>query len=148
MNTFSLVQCHFSSWPIRSQDILQHFECEHIEAGTNWPSVCRRHFQIPFLHQTCIFIQILLKYVPKGPADINPALVQIMAWRQTGNKLLSKPMLSNFGDIYIYASFHHNEYRQTSNISRTFVSNKIVDHSAVVGASPTGAAPTTSSFLT
>ena len=37
-------------------------------------------------------------------------------------------------------------YRQTSNISRTWVGNDIVDHSDVVGASPVGAAPTTTSF--
>ena len=40
------------------------------------------------------------------------------------------------------------QYRKTSNISRTLVGNKIVDHSDVVGASPVGAAPTTSSFST
>ena len=39
-------------------------------------------------------------------------------------------------------------YRQTSNISRTWVGNKIADHSVVVGTSPVGAAPTTSSFST
>ena len=39
-------------------------------------------------------------------------------------------------------------YRQISNIRRTLVDNKFVDHSDVVGASPAGAAPTTSSFLT
>ena len=39
-------------------------------------------------------------------------------------------------------------YRKTSNISCTLVGNKIVDHSDVVGASPVGAAPTTSSFST
>ena len=39
-------------------------------------------------------------------------------------------------------------YRKTSNIRRTLVGNKIVDHSDVVGASPVGAAPTTSSFST
>ena len=39
-------------------------------------------------------------------------------------------------------------YRQVSNIRRTLVSNKIVDHSDVVGASPVGAAPTASSFST
>ena len=33
---------------------------------------------------------------------------------------------------------------QTSNINRTLVGNKNVDHSDVVGASPVGAAPTTS----
>ena len=40
------------------------------------------------------------------------------------------------------------EYRKTSNISHTFVGNKIVDNSDVVGASPVGAAPTTSSLST
>ena len=40
------------------------------------------------------------------------------------------------------------EYRKTSNISRTQEGNKIVDNSDVVGASPVGAAPTTSSFST
>ena len=39
-------------------------------------------------------------------------------------------------------------YHKTSNISRTLVCNKIVDHSDVVGAAPVGAAPTTSSYLT
>ena len=39
-------------------------------------------------------------------------------------------------------------YRQTSNICRTLVRNKIVDHSDVFGASPDDAAPTTSSFST
>ena len=40
------------------------------------------------------------------------------------------------------------QYRKTSNISRTLVGNKIVDNSDAVGASPVGAAPTTSSFST
>ena len=39
-------------------------------------------------------------------------------------------------------------YRKTSNITPILVGNKIVDHSDVVGASPVGAAPTTSSFST
>ena len=39
-------------------------------------------------------------------------------------------------------------YHQTSNISRTLVGSIIADHSEVVGASPVGAAPTTSSFST
>ena len=37
-------------------------------------------------------------------------------------------------------------YRQTSNISRTSIGNKIVDHSDEVGASPVGVAPAASSF--
>ena len=39
-------------------------------------------------------------------------------------------------------------YRKTSNISRTLVGNKIVDNSDVVGAAPTGDAPTTSELST
>ena len=39
-------------------------------------------------------------------------------------------------------------YRQISNIGRTSVENTIIDHSAVVGASPVGAAPTTFSLWT
>ena len=39
-------------------------------------------------------------------------------------------------------------YRKICNIRRTLVGNKIVDHSDVVGASPVGAAPTTSSLST
>ena len=39
-------------------------------------------------------------------------------------------------------------YRQVYNIRRILLSNKIVDRSDVVGASPVGAAPTTSSFST
>ena len=40
------------------------------------------------------------------------------------------------------------KYRKTSNISRTLEGNKLFDNSDVVGASPVGAAPTTSSFST
>ena len=40
------------------------------------------------------------------------------------------------------------DYRKTSNISHTLVGNKTADNSDVVGASPVGAAPTTSSFST
>ena len=38
------------------------------------------------------------------------------------------------------------DYRQVSNIRHTFVGNKIVDHSDVIGATLVGAVPTTSSF--
>ena len=50
-----------------------------------------------------------------------------------------------YGDELITSS---DIYRKTSSISRTLVGNKIVDNSDVVGASPVGAAPTTSSFST
>ena len=44
----------------------------------------------------CILIKFSLKYVRKGPIDNNPALVQIMAWRRSGDKPLSEPMMISF----------------------------------------------------
>ena len=37
-----------------------------------------------------ISIKIFLKFVSEGPIKNIPALVQIMAWRQPGNKTLSE----------------------------------------------------------
>ena len=62
----------------------------------------------------------------------------------------SPKWLGSWIDTILYTSpgkFAGN-YRKTSNIRLTLVGNKIVDHSDVVGASPVGAAPTTSSFST
>ena len=40
-----------------------------------------------------ISIEISLKFVPKGPINNIPALVQIRAWRRPGDKPLSEPMM-------------------------------------------------------
>ena len=40
-----------------------------------------------------ILLAISLKFVPKGPINNIPALVQIMAWRRPGDKPLSEPMM-------------------------------------------------------
>ena len=47
------------------------------------------------------FTQISLKFVPRGPTDNKSALVQVMAWCQTGNKPLPEPMLTQFIDAYM-----------------------------------------------
>ena len=58
-------------------------------------------------------------------------------------------MLTFIDDISKYIFILSTEkYRQTSNISCTLVGLSIADRSDVVGASPVGAAPTASSFLT
>ena len=51
-----------------------------------------------FNEDDVILIQISLKLVPRSPIDNKPALVQVMAWRQTGAKPLSEPMLTHFTD--------------------------------------------------
>ena len=51
-------------------------------------------FKCIFLNENVsIAIKILLKFVPKGPINNIPALVQIMAWRRPGDKPLSEPMM-------------------------------------------------------
>ena len=40
-------------------------------------------------------IKISLKFVPKGPTNNIPVLVQIMVWRRPGAKPLSEPMMGN-----------------------------------------------------
>ena len=51
-------------------------------------------FKCIFLNENAwILIKILLKFVPKGPINKIPTLVQIMAWRRSGDKPLSEPMM-------------------------------------------------------
>ena len=42
-----------------------------------------------------------LKFVPKGPIDNKSALVQVMAWRRTGDEPLSEAMMIQFNDAYM-----------------------------------------------
>ena len=49
----------------------------------------------------CILLKISLKFVPRGPIDTNPVLVQIMACRRKGVKPLFEPMLRHFRDAYM-----------------------------------------------
>ena len=59
-------------------------------------------FKYIFLNENIwISNRIPLKYVPWGLIDNMSALVQIMAWRYSGDKPLSEPMLTQFTDAYI-----------------------------------------------
>ena len=48
-----------------------------------------------------ILIKISLKFVPRGPIDNKPALVQVIAWCRTSDKPLLEPMLTQFIDAYM-----------------------------------------------
>ena len=60
-----------------------------------------RHFAddifkcIFFNENVSISIKVSLKFVPKGPINSIPVLVQIMAWRRPGDKPLSEPVMFN-----------------------------------------------------
>ena len=51
-------------------------------------------FKWIFLNESVwISINISPKFVPRGPINNSPTLVQVMAWRRPGDKLLSEPMM-------------------------------------------------------
>ena len=52
-------------------------------------------FRFILLHENCcILIQISQEYIPNGPIDNEPALVQIMSWRQIGARPSSEPVVA------------------------------------------------------
>ena len=58
-------------------------------------AISQTTFSRAFVNENCfILIKCSLKYVRNGPIDNNPALVQIMAWRRSGDKPSSEPMIS------------------------------------------------------
>ena len=62
-------------------------------------------FKCIFLNENVwILIKISLKFIPMGPIDNIPALVQVMAWHQSGNKPLSEPMMVFLTDSYMHHS--------------------------------------------
>ena len=80
-------------------DVRHADSCAICSVSTLRPRRDRRHFAddiftyIFFSENCCILIKCSLKYIRKGPIDNNSALVQIMAWRRSGDKPLSEPMM-------------------------------------------------------
>ena len=82
-NKYSFIHCVWHIWSfntLRSIRNEQHFADD----------IFKRIF---FNENVWITIENSLKFVPKGPINNIPALVQIMAWRRPGDKPLSEPML-------------------------------------------------------
>ena len=69
-------------------------ELNTLRARQNGRRLADDTFKSIFLNENArISIKISLNFVPKGPIANNPAVVQIMAWRRSGNKPLSEPMM-------------------------------------------------------
>ena len=67
-------------------------------------------FKWIFLNENVwISITISLKFVPRGPINNIPTLVQVMAWRWPGDKPLSEPMMARLPIHICYASLGPNE---------------------------------------
>ena len=75
--------------------------CYDTSFNTLRPRRNEQHFaddifkRIFFNENVWISIKISLKFVPKGPVNSIPALIQILAWRRSGDKPLSEPTMVN-----------------------------------------------------
>ena len=82
---------------------------KHTEARQDGRHFADDIFKCIFLNENIwITIKISLKFVPKGPINNIPTLVQIMSWRQPGDK----PIWTNDGWLNyrrIYAALGFNE---------------------------------------
>ena len=54
-----------------------------------------------YLMKILNFVWISPKFAPMSPIDNTSTLVQVMAWRRTGDKPLPEPMLTQFTDAYM-----------------------------------------------
>ena len=90
-------------------------------------------FKCNFLNENVrISIEISLKFVPKGPINNIPALVQIMAWRRSGDKPLSEPMMVS---LLTHICVSRRQWVKTilmiilpDSITQLFLSSKYIDH--------------------
>ena len=88
---------------------LQLSKCNILKPSVNSlrPRQNRRHFaddvfKCNFLNENVwIPIKISLKFLSKGQMNNIPPLVLIMAWRRTGDKPISEPMITQFNDAYM-----------------------------------------------
>ena len=51
-----------------------------------------------------------MKFIPKGPNNTIPALVQVIAWCRKGDKPLSEPMMVKLTDAFMRHSATSYEY--------------------------------------
>ena len=59
-------------------------------------------FKWIFLYENVwISINISLNFVPRGPINNIPTLVQVLAWRRPGDKPLSEPIMLDYWCIYV-----------------------------------------------
>ena len=96
--TFSIISLHWHDWG---------GACSWIPSPWKTSTHLSQYSQIAITmavdsQATQILIPISLNFVSEGPINKKPTLVQIMAWRQTGDKPLSEPMMTTFTNTYIH----------------------------------------------
>ena len=99
-NEFHLKSTEVSSsmWTVSVMNRLQHYFfpwLTHLHLDKMAAILADDILKCIFLNEKfCILVRNSLKFVPKGPIDNKWALVQIMAWRRTGDKPIPGPMMT------------------------------------------------------
>ena len=88
--------CHLTGSGSRSTRILNALRPR--QNGHHFADICKC---ILLNENVWITINLSLKFVLERQISNIPLLVQIMAWRQLGDKPLSEPMMTKFGDAYM-----------------------------------------------
>ena len=84
---------------------------KHIEVGQNGCHFPDDIFKCIFLNENVLIsIKISPKFVPKGPMNNIPVLVQIMAWHRPGDKPLSESMMVSLLTHILHTSLGLNEF--------------------------------------
>ena len=116
MQNFGSLACENKFWIYQALSIIMVYSLSHL---THLPPdkmavISQTTFSNAFLwiEKLCILIPISLKFVPKVAVDYKSALVQVMAWHQTGEKPLSEPMSSLYlvPDLYVRCSDHKKKW--------------------------------------
>ena len=80
-----------------------------------WRIFCRRYFEMHFLKENLyISLEMSLKFVLGSQIDNISSLVQVMAWRQFGDKPLPESMMTPCSNTHTYLG-GHNELNRLSN---------------------------------
>ena len=79
--------------------LLNVYSCKHrvntLRSRQNGRNFADHIFKCIFWNKSYFILNLIsLKFVPRGPISNDPALVQIVAWRQTGDKPLSETKMA------------------------------------------------------
>ena len=78
-------------YPYKKQWMFEH-------SGGKWLKISRWHFEIQFLEiKYCISLNFF-----QGPVDNKTAIIQVMAWFETGDKSLTKLKMTSWVSWHIW----------------------------------------------
>ena len=118
-HTFIISQSRTSVCVINLQISKSYQECQ---VPMGWTSNCFTHIvKFLFVNENSILIQMSLKFVPRSPINIKPAMIQIIPLLQTINTSLSEPVLPQFTNAFMpsFSLNYLNKYKKYFQLTRS-----------------------------